>query len=311
MGERVPPAAVERALSGLVGAERLVDRIGPAVNSGRTILLYGPPGNGKSSVARLIGSIFQATVHVPYCFEVGGQIVRVFDPDIHQEVPSAEEAFRSANPTSIRARGADARWVPCARPFVVTGGELTLEMLELGFNPATRFYEAPLHVKAMNGIFLIDDFGRQQVRPEVLLNRWIVPMESGVDFLRLQTGKSFSLPFDALVMFSTNAAPQQLIDAAFMRRIPYKIEVPPPDAQEFATIFRRVAGSRGLHAEEAAIGFVVAELTGRRGLALAGFQPGFLIDQVMAACRFQGIPPRLDPPLLLAAIDNLHTRAGG
>ncbi len=310
-GERVPPGAVARALAGLVGVERLIAQIGPAINSGRAMLLYGPAGNGKSTLARLVGSIFQGIVHVPYCFEIGGQIVRVFDPDIHREVASPEEALRTANPTSIRARGMDARWVPCHRPFVVTGGELTLEMLELGYNPVTRFYEAPLHVKAMNGVFLIDDFGRQLVRPEVLLNRWIVPMESRVDYLRLQTGKSFSLPFDALVMFSTNAGPEALIDAAFMRRIPYKIEVPAPDPQEFATIFRKVSESQGMHASDASVRFVVREIAERRGLPLAGFQPGFILDQVMAACRFHGVAPQLEEGVLLAAIDNLHTRAAG
>ena len=306
--ERVPPEAVARALSGLVGAERLIAQVGPAINSGRTMLLYGPAGNGKTTVAQLMGSVFEATVYVPHAFEIGGQIVRVFDPDIHREMPSPEDAFHAANPTSIRARGLDPRWVPCARPFVVAGGELTLEMLDLGFNPVTRFYEAPLHVKALNGIFLIDDFGRQLVRPETLLNRWIVPMESRVDYLKLQSGKSFSLPFDELVVFSTNMAPHQLMDPAFMRRIPYKIEVRGPSEVEFAGIFRRVAERHGLPAPEAAIAFVIHEVAHTRGMVLAGFQPGFIVEQVLASCRFQGVPPRADEAMLLASIDNLDTR---
>ncbi len=283
--ERVQPEVVARALSGLVGADRLIAQVGPAINSGRSMLLYGPAGNGKTSVAQLIGSIFETTIYVPYAFETGGQIVRVFDPDIHREVPSPEDAYLAANPTSIRARGLDPRWVPCNRPFVVTGGELTLEMLDLGFNPITRFYEAPLHIKALNGIFLIDDFGRQIVRPEALLNRWIVPMESRVDYLKLQSGKSFSLPFDELVVFSTNMAPHQLMDPAFLRRIPYKIEVRGPNEAEFATIFRRIAESRGLPAPDSAIAFMVREIVQVRGLSLAGFQPGFIVDQVLADAR--------------------------
>ncbi|MBX9698887.1 MAG: hypothetical protein K2X74_05595 [Acetobacteraceae bacterium] len=306
--ERVPPDAVARALSGLLGAERLIAQVGPAINSGRTMLLYGPAGNGKTTVAQLIGSIFESTVYVPFAFETSGQIVRVFDPDIHREVPSPEDAYLAANPTSIRARGLDRRWVPCARPFVVTGGELTLEMLDLGFNPITKFYEAPLHVKALNGIFLIDDFGRQLVRPETLLNRWIVPMESRVDYLKLQSGKSFLLPFDELVVFSTNMSPHQLMDPAFMRRIPYKIEVRGPSEAEFGGIFRRVADSRGLPVTEEAIAFVLDELVRRRGMTLAGFQPGFIVDQVLSSCRFEGVPPRVDEARLVAAIDNLDTR---
>lgn len=306
--ERVTPEVVSRTLSGLVGAERLIRQVGPAINSGRSILLYGPAGNGKTTVAQLIGSIFETTVYVPYAFETGGQIIRVYDPDIHREVPSPEDAYLAANPTSIRARGLDRRWVPCNRPFVVTGGELTLDMLDLGYNPVTKFYEAPLHVKALNGIFLIDDFGRQLVRPEALLNRWIVPMESRVDYMKLQSGKSFALPFDELVIFSTNMSPHDLMDPAFMRRIPYKIEVRGPTEAEFASIFRSIADSRGLSVTDEAVAFTIAEMAHRRGMPLAGFQPGFIVNQVLASCRFEGTPPRVDEEKILAAVDNLDTR---
>jgi hypothetical protein len=307
-GERVAPEAVARALAGLVASDRLVERVGPAINSGRAMLLYGPPGNGKTSVAERIGSVYASTIYVPYCFETGGQIVKVFDPDIHRPVP-APPPDAAARGGSIRARGLDPRWVACRRPFVVTGGELTLEMLDLSFNPLAKFYEAPLHVKALNGTFLIDDFGRQLVRPEALLNRWIVPMESRVDYLKLHTGKSFSLPFDALVIFSTNMPPGQLMDPAFLRRIPYKIEVEGPCPAAYRRIFRGAATSRGIQeVPDGAIDFVVAELTERNGFPLAAYQPGFLVDQVLAACRYLGVPPRLDRDLLAAAIGNLYTR---
>lgn len=301
--ERVPPEAVHKSFEGLVMAEAMVRRIGPALNSARPMLLYGPPGNGKTSVAQRIGNVFRTTVYLPHCFEIGGQIVKVFDPNLHR---------RAARPVdedsgSIRSAGMDTRWVACHRPFVVAGGELTLEMLDLSFNPAAKFYEAPLHVKALNGTFLIDDFGRQLVQPEALLNRWIVPMESKVDYLKLHTGRSFQIPFDALVIFSTNLSPSRLMDEAFLRRIPHKIEVKGPSVDVYREIFHRAAVMRKLTVTDDAIDFVISELTERNDFVLAGYQPGFLLDQVLAVRKYEGGLPQADIDTLNFAIGNLYT----
>ncbi len=303
--ERLPAEAVERALKGLVVSDDLVNKVGPAINSGRPMLLYGPPGNGKTSIAARIGALFNTMVFIPHCFEVGGQIVKVFDPDIHKEVHTTEDG---ANANSIRATGFDRRWVPCRRPFVVAGGELTLEMLDLRFNTLAKFYEAPLHVKALNGTFLIDDFGRQLVSPETLLNRWIVPLESRVDYLKLHTGKSFALPFDQLVIFSTNMPPSQLMDGAFLRRLPYKIEVGAPSREQYREIFRGAARRHGLEATDEVIDFVLAELTERNDFPLAAYQPEFIVRQVVASCKFRGIPPQFHTDMLTFAIGNLYTK---
>lgn len=309
-GERVPPDRVRTALGDLVMADPLIAQLGPAINSGHSILLYGPPGNGKSSVAERIGRIFHDVIYVPYCFTVSGQIVRVFDPSIHEvvlpESDAAEaEAVRTVN---IMRDEFDHRWVACRRPCIMTGGELTLEMLDLNFNSLAKFYEAPLHVKALNGIFLIDDFGRQIVSPEALLNRWIVPLASRIDYLKLHTGKSFSLPFDELVIFSTNMSPSQLMDAAFLRRIPFKIEVGAPNHEDYRQIFRRAAEARGLRVRDEMVAYVIIVLTERNDFPLAAYQPVFLIEQILAACKYEGVEPVVTKELVDQAISNMYTR---
>lgn len=303
--ERVDREGVDKAFSNLIVSEEFIHRIGPAINSGRSILLYGPPGNGKTSVAEKIGAIFKDTIYIPHCFEVEGQIIKVFDPGIHKRI---ERATDGATRGTLRREDFDQRWVPCRRPFIVTGGELTLEMLDLSFNALAKFYEAPLHIKALGGIFAIDDFGRQLVSPEALLNRWIVPLESRVEYLKLHTGKSFSVPFDELVVFSTNLAPRDLMDPAFLRRIPYKMEIAGPTPEEYRKIFKLVGKAFEMDVPDEVIDYVIRYLTVDNDFPLASYQPKFLIDQVRSACKFEGIPPQFRLDLIRTALGNLFTK---
>jgi len=300
--ETVPPAAVSAMYADMVTSEERLRQIGAAMNSGRAALIYGPAGNGKTSIAERMGRLLSSFIFVPHCFEVAGQIIRVFDGSLHVPLRAGEDASR--RPSSLIVEGFDRRWVACRRPFVVTGGELTLEMLDLGFNALSRFYEAPLQVKANNGVFLIDDFGRQLVDPRALLNRWIVPMERRMDYLKLQSGKSFSLPFDALLLFSSNLVPEDIMDPAFLRRIPYKILVDGPDEAQYRRIFRGVLAKAGLPVEEAMIDEVIARLRAR-GQPLAAFQPRFIADQFVDLGRYLGDTPIAPGEMLDFAMRNL------
>lgn len=306
--ERVDRDAIAAAFSDLIVPEQFIRQIGPGVNSGQSMLLYGPPGNGKTSFAERIGRIFRSVIYVPYCFEIEGQIIKVFDAGVHEPIRQSQVEGRV---TGLRREDFDRRWVACKRPFIVAGGELTLEMLDLSFNPMAKFYEAPLHVKALGGIFMIDDFGRQLVSPRALLNRWIVPLERRVDYLKLHTGKSFSIPFDELVIFSTNLTPRDLMDPAFLRRIPYKLEVPGPTRDEFRQIFQQLSKSRSLDAPDQVVNAIIAALQQLQDMPLAGYQPKFILDQVLAACKFENIPPRLRPDMIAMALGNLSTEQSG
>ncbi|MGH6948580.1 MAG: hypothetical protein ACREDZ_14710 [Kiloniellales bacterium] len=308
--ERVDGEKLTQAFSDIIITDDFVRRLGPAVNSGRSILLYGPPGNGKTTIAEKLAEIFDDVVYIPYALQVEGQIIKIFDPSVHTPVADPDDV-EPTQPKSLRKEDFDRRWVPCKRPIVVTGGELTLEMLDLSFNTHSRFYEAPLHVKALSGTFIIDDFGRQIVSPEMLLNRWIVPLQSRIDYLKLHTGKSFSVPFDELVIFSTNLSPADLMDPAFLRRIPYKLETMGPSAENFVRIFQRVAETAGLKVDEEIIAVVLQELQVKIKKPLACYQPKFIIDQVVSTCKYEGKPPAFTKESVLDALSNLYVHTTG
>ena len=304
--ERITPEMLKLAFASLVVPDRFLARLGPAVNSGHPILIYGPAGNGKTTVAEIVGKIFQNVIYIPYCVEVGGEIVRVYDPTVHRSVVGT--AGGDSGP-AVRLGPIDRRWVPCYRPMVVTGGELTIEMLDLKFNPLAKFYEAPLHVKAINGVFLIDDFGRQRAKPEDILNRWIVPLNSKFDYLTLHSGKSVKLPFDEIVIFSTNLHPDDLMDPAFQRRINYKLETVEPPEELFRRVFDGMAKKQGLDLTDEVYRRVV-DIIRANNAPLAYFQPKFIVEQVLATCKFEGNKPQFTQDNIDDAMSNLFIKAG-
>ena len=304
--EMLDADALRKSFHGLVVPEHYLRKLLPAINAGRSVLLFGPPGNGKTTLATRIATLFKDVVYIPYAVEVAGQIIKIFDTSMHKPLVSEAEAASFLGKGGLQRDRFDERWVACSRPVAVAGGELTLEMLDLQHNPETKFYDAPLHVKALNGMLLIDDFGRQKFDPNELLNRWIVPMENQIDYLKLNTGTSFSLPFDELLVFSTNLQPSDLMDPAFLRRIPYKIKLFAPSCDEYRQLFEDIAYVYGLELADDVFDFVVERLTVSTKFGLAYYQPKFICEQVLEMCKCFNLRPQLTRELAAEALANLY-----
>ena len=281
------------AFSHLVIDPNILKRLGPAMISGREIFLYGPPGNGKSSIAESIGSLIPETIYIPYAISVGGELISVYDPVNHIAIQPETEDNSSDN-----------RWLQIRRPVVVTGGELTLKTLDLEFNPVSKYYSAPLQMKANNGLFIIDDFGRQQVEPKLLLNRWIVPLERRVDFMTLHTGMKFEVPFDQLIIFATNLDPKDLVDEAFLRRIRYKIKIDYPTAEEFEAIFKKICVLQNVKFDPVVFEFLIENFYKKHHIQPSANHPRDLINHLVDQSRYYRHAPELTIEGITDAWDN-------
>jgi predicted ATPase with chaperone activity len=263
------------------------------------MFLYGPPGTGKTVIAEGMGRALGGDMYVPHAIDVDGQIVTVFDPVNHEPLESVESGGPSGSVVSGAVR--DRRWVRIKRPVVIVGGELTLNMLDLSFNPISKYHEAPIHMKAIGGVFLVDDFGRQRMRPEDLLNRWIVPLESRVDYLTLHTGRKFQIPFEVLTVFATNLDPNSLADEAFLRRIPYKIPIVDPTVDQFTQIFEMNCERRNMRFHQVMVAYLLRRHYAPYDRPLRACQPRDLLDQVVSLSRYRGQEPVITRELIDAA----------
>ena len=294
--------ALLRSMGHLILPPNLIDQLGPAVGSGRSVLMYGPPGNGKSSIAEGIRAALGDHIYIPHALEYAGQVITLFDPIVHTPVPVKPE-----DPNCLRKTGPrfDGRYIVCQRPTVMTGGELTLSMLDLNYNPVARTYQASLQLKSSGGVFIVDDLGRQEEPPQSLINRWIVPMEMGYDILALQSGEKFEVPFDTLVVFSTNFHPNKLFDGAALRRIFFKVLIDGPTQEDFLKIFAMVAKKKKVPLDEAALVHMLKQKYPTIDYVYANFHAPFLLDQIIAICEYEGIPYQMTPDLIDRAWENL------
>ncbi len=286
----VDPEKVKDAFSNLIISEQLVERLGPAISSGRAIFLYGPSGNGKTTIAETIGRVLPGNIYMPYAVLAEGEIIMIYDKASHVAV---EPEYDSDS--------VDQRWVLIERPVVMVGGEMTLKSLDLNFNPISKFYEAPLQMKANNGLFIVDDFGRQQVDPQNFLNRWIVPLERRTDFLSFHTGMKIEIPFDQLVVFSTNIDPGLLVDEAFLRRIRYKIKIDHPELSEYREIFQRVCDSNGIAFNNDVFDHLIENYYHQNNVKLTSCHCRDIIEHILDNARYRGLNPELTKETISSA----------
>jgi predicted ATPase with chaperone activity len=304
-GEVLSRQMLETVFSKLTLADELMAKIGPAVNSGQSIMLYGPAGNGKSSIAVAITMAYQDNVYLPYCFEVDNQVITLYDPTVHHRLDKDDYGTEGLR----RGTGFDKRYVLCRRPAVIAGGELTLDALNIAYNPTSRIYEAPMQLKAVGGVFVVDDFGRQRHTPQEMINRLIIPLEVKLDYLTLQTGRKFEVPFDPLVIFSTNIPPATLADEAALRRLRYKILVDRPTKELYIRIFARTARQYGLELTDKILAHLLLDLyPNQPGAEFHAFHPRFLIEQTISICTYEGVKPELREDFLDRAWINLFSR---
>ena len=301
---QITRAQLEGAMGHLVLPDALIGNLGPAVSAGRSILMYGPPGNGKSSISNGIRDALGDKIFVPRAIEYASQVITVYAPIVHSAASDEEQ-----DPNSLRrVTRYDSRYVKCERPTVITGGELSLDMLDLVYNPTARTYQAPLQLKSTGGIFIVDDLGRQKEPPQSIVNRWIVPLEESKDILALQSGEKFEVPFDTLVIFSTNFHPNEIFDQAALRRIFFKIKIDGPNQKNFLKIFAMVAKKRKMPLDEPTLIHLLKNKYPTIDNTFANYQPIFLIDQIIAICEFEGIPYQMTPELMDRAWANMFVK---
>jgi hypothetical protein len=281
----VTPENLQRALQGLVLSDETFEQLGVAAVSGKPLFLYGPSGNGKTAISQRLGRIWQDEILVPHAIFVDGQVIQVFDEITH--APS--------EPTASGGGRVDRRWVRCRRPLVTVGGELTLSMLDLAYKATLKYYEAPLQLKANNGVFIVDDLGRQRLTPQEMLDRWTIPLENRQDFLRLRTGRKFAIPFDQFVVFATNLEPQTLLDEAFLRRLRSKVKVDYVNRTQFVEIFRLYCDQYQVNFDPEAVEYLLRHYYDDGQRPLTACHPRDLLEQILDYCRFRQLTPRLTP----------------